>query len=50
MLKVANICFNFQEHLRAEGAQCKRERGCVGCGSKPYNECQCLQQRIQSLP
>ena len=51
MFKVGNVCFNFQEGLCAEGAQRKREHRCSGCsGSKPYNECHCLQQIIQNLP
>ena len=34
-----------QEGLCTEGAQC------VGCGTtKPYNECHCLQPKIQNLP
>ena len=45
------VCYNFQEHLCTEGAQCNRQHCCIGCGgSKPYNECHCLQQRIQNLP
>ena len=46
-----SVCFNFQEHLCTEGAQCKRQHCCIGCGgSKPYNECHCLQQKIRNLP
>ena len=44
-------CFNFQEGICTLGARCKRDHRCIDCGGQnPYNECHCLQQKIQNLP
>ena len=36
-----SVCYNFQEHLCTEGAQCKRQHCCIGCGGS---------QAIQRVP
>ena len=43
------ICFAFQEK-RCELTNCARLHICIGCGgAKPYNDCHCLQPKINAL-
>ena len=44
------ICFAFQEK-RCESTNCPCLHICIGCGgAKPYNECHCLQPKMNALP
>ena len=42
------ICFNFQKRQCADPRVCNRRHVCIGCATegRPYNECHCLQSRL----
>ena len=43
------VCFKFQSH-RCKDSNCPREDCCIGCGgAQPYDECHCLQDRVDAL-
>ena len=43
------VCFKFQSH-RCKDSNCPQLHCCIGCGgSKPYDDCHCLQDRVNAL-